>query len=146
MYRLSGDRSIVTPHARTLVIKASKAELYYVLPGFATLTESFQALGAGADGLRAFPAEAASPFVLKVLRVVLLGKTLMFPLGGITPDQIGGHCVAGAYGFGFGSNLYKIGKRLGENEAVAILFVRVITEFKVLFHSDVNELAIHENY
>ena len=59
MYRLSGDRSIVTPHARTLVIKASKAELYYVLPGFATLTETFQALGA--DGLRAFLAEVAFP-------------------------------------------------------------------------------------
>ena len=47
-YRLSGDGSIGTSHARTSVIKASKAELYYVLPGFATLTESFQALGAGA--------------------------------------------------------------------------------------------------
>ena len=74
VYGLSGDRSIVTSHARTSVIKASKAELYYVLPGFATLTESFQALGAGADGLRAFPAEVAFPFVLKVHRIVFLVK------------------------------------------------------------------------
>ena len=70
----------------------------------------------------------------------------MFLICSITPDQIGGHCVVGAYGFGFGSNLYKIGKRLGENEAVANLYVRVITEFKDSFHSDVNELSIHENY
>ena len=84
--------------------------------------------------------------MLKILRVVLLSKTLMFLLCGITPDQIGGHCVAGAYGFGCGSNLYKIDKRLGENETVANLFVRAITEFKVSFHSDVNELSIHENY
>ena len=70
----------------------------------------------------------------------------MFLICSITPDQIGGHCVAGAYGFGFGSNLYKIGKRLGENEAVANLYVRIITEFKVSSHSDVNELSIHENY
>ena len=54
--------------------------------------------------------------------------------------------MAGTYGFGFGSNLYKIGKRLGKNEAIANLFVRAITEFKVSFHSDVNELSIHGNY
>ena len=47
---------------------------------------------------------------------------------------------------GLGSNLYEIGKRLGENEAVANLYVRVKTEFKDSFHSDVNELAIQENY
>jgi len=32
LYRLSGDWSIVTSHAHTLVIKAGKANLYYVLP------------------------------------------------------------------------------------------------------------------
>ena len=45
---------MVTSHARTSVIKASKAELYYALPGFATPTETFQTLGAAADGLRVF--------------------------------------------------------------------------------------------
>ena len=84
--------------------------------------------------------------MLKVLRVVLISKTPMFLICSIRPDQIGGHCVAGAYGFSLGSNLYKIGKRLGEKEAVANLYVRAITEFKYSFHSDVNELSIHENY
>ena len=72
--------------------------------------------------------------MLKDFRVVLLSKTL------------GGLCVAGAYGFGLGLNLYKIGKRLGKNEAVTNLYVRLITGFKISYHSDVNELVIHENY
>jgi len=67
----------------TSVIKTSKAEHYYVLPGFATLTESFQALGAAAAGLRVFLEKAASSFVLKVHRVVFLSKTLMFPICGL---------------------------------------------------------------
>ena len=61
----AGGRLIVMPHADTEVIRAAKAARMVALPGFATPTEAFAAVHAGADGLKLFPAEAGSPAILK---------------------------------------------------------------------------------
>jgi 2-dehydro-3-deoxyphosphogalactonate aldolase len=75
----------------------------------ATPTEAFAALGAGADGLKMFPAEQFSPPVLKAWRAVLPKDALVFPVGGIRPDNMAPYWAAGANGFGTGSNLYQPG-------------------------------------
>jgi len=76
-----------------------------------TPTEAFGALAAGATGLKLFPAELASPAVVKALLAVLPAGTPVMPVGGITPLNMAEWRAAGAAGFGIGSALYKPGKQ-----------------------------------
>ena len=103
----AGGDLIVTPNANTQVITRAKALGLVCLPGAATPSEAFAALGAGADAVKAFPAEMITPAVVKAWRAVLPAPIL--PVGGITPDNMGPYVKAGAAGFGLGSALYKPG-------------------------------------
>jgi 2-dehydro-3-deoxyphosphogalactonate aldolase len=105
----AGGDLIVMPHADVKVIEAAKALGLVALPGVATPTEAFAALAAGADGLKAFPAEMITPAVLKAWRAVIPAKVPIFPVGGITPSNMAPYVAAGASGFGLGSALYKPG-------------------------------------
>jgi 2-dehydro-3-deoxyphosphogalactonate aldolase len=102
-------RVIVMPHADAAVIREAKRLHLTCLPGVATITEAFAALIAGADGLKMFPAEALAAPVLKAWRAVLPKSALVFPVGGIRPDNMDAYWAAGANGFGTGSNLYAPG-------------------------------------
>ncbi|MFY8106754.1 MAG: 2-dehydro-3-deoxy-6-phosphogalactonate aldolase [Elstera sp.] len=104
-----GARVVVSPHTDPTVIRAAKSAEMYALPGFFTATEAFTALQAGADGLKLFPAEAASPQMVKALKAILPTAAPLFAVGGVTPDGIRPWLVAGAQGFGLGSALYKPG-------------------------------------
>lgn len=114
----SGGRLIVMPHADAAIVRRAKELGAVALPGFATPTEAFAMLAAGADGLKLFPAEANPPNVLKALRAVLPKAVPVFPVGSITPHGMGPYFDAGARGFGLGSALYKPGMsaaEVGEN-------------------------------
>jgi 2-dehydro-3-deoxyphosphogalactonate aldolase len=105
----AGGRLIVMPHANVQVVVEAKALTLTALPGFATPTEAFAALDAGADGLKLFPAEAYPPRVLRSLRAVLPKEVPILPVGSITVENMGEYWAAGANGFGLGSALYKPG-------------------------------------
>lgn len=106
----AGGELIVAPNFNAEVI-AEAARLGLVsLPGVMTPTEAFGALAAGATGLKLFPAELASPAVVKALLAVLPKGTPLMPVGGITPDNMEAWRAAGSAGFGIGSALYKPGK------------------------------------
>lgn len=105
----AGGRLIVTPHSAVAVIQAAKALEMIACPGMATPTEAFACLAAGADGLKLFPAEAASPGVLSSIRAVLPKDTLVLPVGGIGPTNMQPWLAAGAAGFGIGSSIYRPG-------------------------------------
>jgi 2-dehydro-3-deoxyphosphogalactonate aldolase len=105
----AGGRIVVTPHAATGVVREAKARGMLACPGMFTPTEAFAALDAGADALKLFPAEAASPSVLRSMRAVLPAGTAVLPVGGIGPDNMGPWLAAGAAGFGIGSSIYKPG-------------------------------------
>ena len=64
---------------------------------------------AGAHGLKLFPAELASPAVVKALLAVLPKGTPLIPVGGIGAHNLAAWRAAGAAGFGLGSSLYKPG-------------------------------------
>ena len=100
---------IVMPHGDTAVIRAAKKQGRVCVPGVATPTEAFAALAAGADGLKMFPAEGLPPGALKAWRAVLPRETLVFAVGGMRPDNLAPYWLAGANGFGTGSNLYAPG-------------------------------------
>ncbi|MFC5527500.1 2-dehydro-3-deoxy-6-phosphogalactonate aldolase [Rhodanobacter ginsengisoli] len=120
----AGGRLIVMPHADTAVIRAAKAAGLLCVPGVATPTEAFAAIAAGADALKLFPAEQASPNVLKAWRAVLPPELPVLPVGGISPDTMGPWVAAGASGFGLGSALYAPGRDAVEVGRRAQAFVR----------------------
>ena len=105
----AGGKLIVTPHADPEVVRAAKAAGLLAVPGFFTPGEAFALLKAGADGLKLFPAEAASPAVLKALLAVLPKGTPVLPVGGIDAGNMAFWRAAGAAGFGIGSSIYKPG-------------------------------------
>lgn len=118
----AGGRLIVMPHGDVAVVREAKRQQMICLPGAATLTEAFAALAAGADGIKMFPAEALPPPALKAWRAVLPSGTLVFPVGGIRPDNMAAYVAAGASGFGTGSNLYRPGMSAAEVRAQAARF------------------------
>lgn len=105
----AGGKIIVMPHADERIVEAAKRRNLYVVPGFATATEAFRMIDAGADAIKLFPAEANPPKVLKALRAVLPVDMPVLPVGGITPGNMKEYWEAGADGFGLGSALYKPG-------------------------------------
>jgi 2-dehydro-3-deoxyphosphogalactonate aldolase len=119
----AGGDLIVMPHSNSAVIHAAKARGLSCIPGVATPTEAFAALAAGADALKAFPAEMITPPVLKAWRAVLPKDTRVLPVGGIGPQSMAAFVAAGANGFGLGSALYKPGASASEVAANAAAFV-----------------------
>jgi len=106
----AGGELIVSPNFDADVVREAVRLGLVCLPGIMTPTEAFGALAAGAQGLKLFPAELASPAVVKALLAVLPAGTLLLPVGGIAPNNMAAWLAAGAQGFGIGSSLYKPGK------------------------------------
>jgi 2-dehydro-3-deoxyphosphogalactonate aldolase len=119
----AGGRLVVAPNFDAAVVEAARALGMVCLPGVATATEAFAALAAGASGLKLFPAEAIAPAVVKALRAVLPARTLLLPVGGITPGTMAAYRAAGANGFGLGSALYRPGQDAATVAANACAFV-----------------------
>ena len=105
----AGGKLLVTPHADVAVVRAAKARGMLACPGGFTPTEFFSLLAAGADAVKLFPAEAASPAVLRAVRAVLPSGTMVLPVGGIAADNMEQWLAAGAAGFGIGSSIFKPG-------------------------------------
>ena len=127
--RDAGGKLIVMPHADTAVVLEAKAKELVCVPGVATPTEAFAALAAGADGLKMFPADQLPPSALKAWRAVLPRETLVFAVGGIRPDNMAPYWIAGADGFGTGSNLYAPGADPAAVRAAAVAYA---TAFRAL--------------
>lgn len=120
----AGGQLIISPNCNPAVIAESARLGLISLPGVLTPTEAFTALEHGATGLKIFPAELASPAVVKALLAVLPQGTGIYPVGGITPDNMAPWLHAGAAGFGLGSALFKPGKTASQVAADAQAFAR----------------------
>ena len=112
--RDAGGRIIVSPDTNLDVISAAAGAGLVASPGYFTPSEAFAALRAGATALKLFPAEGASPAVLKAQRAVIPADVPILAVGGIKPDNMRGWIDAGATGFGLGGGLYKPGQSPGE--------------------------------
>jgi 2-dehydro-3-deoxyphosphogalactonate aldolase len=119
----AGGMLIIAPNANVRVIAAAADKGYVALPGIATPTEAFAALDAGAAALKLFPAEAASPAVLKAMRAILPKDTRVLPVGGIVPELMADWRKAGAAGFGLGSALFAPGMTAADVGARARRFI-----------------------
>jgi 2-dehydro-3-deoxyphosphogalactonate aldolase len=105
------------------VIAASAAAGLVASPGYFTPSEAFSAIRAGAAALKLFPAEGASPAMLKAHLAVIPKGMPMIIVGGINPDNMQPWIEAGATGFGLGSGLYKPGQTAAETADKARAYV-----------------------
>jgi len=106
----AGGRIIVSPDTNIDVIAATASIGLVSSPGYFTPSEAFAAIRAGATALKLFPAEAASPAVLKAQLAVLPKGLPVLAVGGVKPDTMKPWLEAGAAGFGLGGGLYKPGQ------------------------------------
>jgi 2-dehydro-3-deoxyphosphogalactonate aldolase len=119
----AGGRLIVSPNTDIPVIEATVDAGLVSSPGYFTPSEAFDALQAGAHALKLFPAEAATPNVVKAQRAVLPNEVPLLVVGGIRPDNMHPFLDAGANGFGLGSGLYKPGQSPEQVAATAAAYV-----------------------
>jgi 2-dehydro-3-deoxyphosphogalactonate aldolase len=106
----AGGQLVVAPSTDAQVISAAVNAEMVAAPGYFTPTEAFVALNAGAQALKLFPAEAATPAVLKAQRAVLPKQVPILVVGGVQPDNMQPWRKAGANGFGLGSGLFAPGR------------------------------------
>jgi len=118
-----GGRLVVSPNCDAEVIEGALRLGMQVMPGFATATEAFTAIGAGARHLKLFPAVSYGPRHLQSLRAVLPAQVNVYPVGGIGAPDIAGWLAVGAAGFGFGSELFRPDYSLADIERRARLLV-----------------------
>jgi 2-dehydro-3-deoxyphosphogalactonate aldolase len=110
----AGGRLIVSPDTNVEVIEAAVRSGLASSPGYFTPSEAFRAIHAGAHALKLFPAEAATPKMVKAQRAVIPRDVPLLVVGGVTPDAMGPWLEAGADGFGLGSGVYKPGQSAEE--------------------------------
>lgn len=104
-----GARFIVTPNTRPALIRHAVERGLQVVAGFATASEAFAALDAGAQMLKLFPASSYGPSHVRALRAVLPPVSL-FAVGGISVDLLPAFLAAGCNGAGIGGELYRPGQ------------------------------------
>jgi 2-dehydro-3-deoxyphosphogalactonate aldolase len=121
--KTAGGRLIVSPSTNMGVIAATAAADLVSCPGYFTPSEAFEALDAGATGLKLFPAEAATPAVLKAQLAVIPRNIPVIVVGGVKPDNMRPWLEAGATGFGLGGGLYTAGQSVEDTAAKARAYV-----------------------
>jgi 2-dehydro-3-deoxyphosphogalactonate aldolase len=124
----AGGRLIVSPNTNQGVVTQAVALGMVAIPGFFTPSEAFAAAAVGAHALKLFPAEAASPAVLKAQRAVLPADLPILVVGGIHAEAMADWVAAGANGFGLGAALYRPGREAAEVGARARQFVAALSQ------------------
>ena len=119
----AGGRIVVSPNANLAVVSATAAAGLVSSPGYFTPTEAFAAIDAGATALKLFPAEAASPAVLKAQLAVIPRDVPVIVVGGVKSGNMGPWIDAGAAGFGLGGGLYQPGQSAAETLQKARAYV-----------------------
>jgi 2-dehydro-3-deoxyphosphogalactonate aldolase len=116
----AGGRIIVAPNTSAEVIRRAVELGLAPAPGFATATEAFAALEAGARHLKLFPAVTYGPGHLKQLKAVLPSAAVIWAVGAVGPDSMADWWAAGARAFGLGGEIYRAGQSVAETAEKAI--------------------------
>ena len=102
-----GAQFIVSPNREARVIGETKRRGLASFPGCFTPSEVVEAMAAGADAAKLFPAECLGPAFVKAMRGPL-PQVRLVPTGGVTPEMTRTYLSLGAWAVGVGSEL--IGK------------------------------------
>jgi 2-dehydro-3-deoxyphosphogalactonate aldolase len=126
--REAGGTLVVAPNCDPDVIRRAVQLQLNVMPGFATPTEAFTAIHAGAADLKLFPAATYGPQHVKALRAVLPKNVRVIAVGGIGAPDVAAWLAAGTSGFGFGSELFRPDFTVAEVEQRARALVDALNE------------------
>ncbi len=124
-----GSQLAVSPNTDRQIIKAAVEFGMASMPGFATPSEAFDAVAAGAHALKLFPAEGCPPAILKAMMAVLPAQVPVLAVGGVDVRNMADYWAAGARGFGIGSALYAPDRSVDE---VSDRAVRLVAEIERL--------------
>lgn len=105
----AGGRFIVSSNADASVAAAAKRARLVCLPGFQTPSKAFSAIKAGADMLKLFPGEAASPAIARAVAAVILKSVPTVLVGAVGAHNIEQWADLPIAGFGIGSSHCKAG-------------------------------------
>jgi 2-dehydro-3-deoxyphosphogalactonate aldolase len=117
-----GGKLVVTPNTNHVLISHAVKQGLYVAAGFATVSEAFVALEAGAQALKLFPAATYGTQHVRAIKAVLPDVPI-FAVGGVTPQNLGEYMAAGCIGAGLGSDLYKAGQSAAVTKQKAASYV-----------------------
>ena len=120
----TGAGLLVTPNVNPKVIAHAVARGLYCAIGFATASEAFAALEAGAQSLKLFPAATYGAAHARALKAVLPPQVPLFAVGGVTPHNLSEFLQAGCAGAGLGSDLYRPGQSVEQTALKAGQFVQ----------------------
>lgn len=109
-----GGRLMVSPNMRPAVIAHAAALGMVTMPGVMSPTEAFDALDAGASGLKFFPASLLGPQGLAAVMAVLPKGCVAAAVGGVGPQNMADYVAVGVTTFGLGTNIYRPGDSLAQ--------------------------------
>jgi 2-dehydro-3-deoxyphosphogalactonate aldolase len=119
----AGGKLIVTPNTDPEVIRRAVELGLTAMPGFATPSEAFAAVKAGAKALKLFPAGTFGPGHVKAVKDVLPKEILVYAVGGVGAANIEPWRAAGVAGIGVGGELYRPGytaQEVGQRAAALV--------------------------
>lgn len=122
-----GARFIVTPNTNPALIRHAVDRGLQVVAGFATASEAFAAIDAGAQMLKLFPASTYGAQHVRALRAVLPPVPLLV-VGGVTHLSLPEYLSAGCAGAGIGGELYKPGQPPSRTRECARAFKQAYLE------------------
>ena len=82
----AGGQFIITPSTNPAVIRRAVELKLDPAPGFATATEAFAAIDAGARHIKLFPAVTYGAGHVRQLKAVLPKETVVWAVGGVKPE------------------------------------------------------------
>ena len=126
---LSGAQYIVSPHLDESILRLCARYRIACMPGVFTPTEAVKALELGADILKIFPGDIATPKFIKALHGPL-PQAQMMPSGGVSLENAADWIAAGAVALGAGGSLTGSAKD-GDFAAItekAKKFIEIINE------------------
>ena len=111
---LAGAEYIVSPYFDPETVRCCNRYGVPSMPGIYTATEAVQAMECGADVLKVFPGDIATPAFIKDIHGPL-PNAVMMPSGGVNVDNVKDWIKAGAVAVGAGSSLIA-GAKTGDYE------------------------------
>ncbi|ALN63789.1 KDPG and KHG aldolase family protein [Lysobacter antibioticus] len=105
----AGGRLLVAPNTNAAVIRRALELGLVPMPGVGSVSEAFEAIAAGADMLKLFPASTYGPGHVRALRAVLPQGVRICAVGGVDERNAAQWRHAGVDGYGLGSGLYRPG-------------------------------------
>jgi len=100
----AGAEFILAPNFDADVVEVCNREGVLCIPGVMTPTEAADAMAAGADMLKMFPASTVGPGHISAIQGPL-GDVPIMPTGGVDADNVADYFEAGAVAVGAGSAL-----------------------------------------